>query len=184
MKKKIFIAAAIVIVLSLFAFGTLAFFTTSAKATNIITTGKLSMELHEETDDGEPFPEDGIKGVLPGQSVTKKVYVENTGKNEMYVRVSVEIKAEDQRGEMLPADLVALNDLDTENWTKKTVEGVDYYYYNKPLQAGESTSMLFRSVGFSGEMGNAYSGSTIYVIVNADGTQVANNGSSAVDALY
>ena len=79
MKRKILLAAVAVICLSLLGVGTLAYFTSDGTAHNVITTGGVDIELIETTDDGKPFPEEGISGVMPGESVTKRVTVKNTG---------------------------------------------------------------------------------------------------------
>lgn len=180
MKRKIIVAAAVVIILSILAGGTLAFWKAEGYAENIITTGSLSLEVHEETDGGQPFPEGGIKDVMPGQEVTKKVSVQNTGSGDMWVRVSVKISVVDENGKDLPIDVITLGNLDTVNWTLKD----GYYYYKNAVKPGEMSPELFGSVIFSEMMGNEYRGCTAYVKVQAFGVQSANNGNSAIEAQW
>ena len=47
MKKKILVLALAAVFVSLLALGSAAYFTVEGRATNIITTGKVDMALHE-----------------------------------------------------------------------------------------------------------------------------------------
>ena len=180
MKRKLIVAAAVVIILSILAYGTVAFWQAEGYAENIITTGSLSLDVHEETDNGQPFPEDGIKDVMPGQEVTKKVSVQNTGSGDMWVRMSVEISVVDKEGKALPTDVVSIGNLDTVNWTLKD----GYYYYNKALKPAEMTPELFTTVNFAEDRVNEFRGCTTYVMVKAFGVQTANNGDTAMTAKW
>ena len=184
MKKKIMAGVMIAICLSFAAYGTLAYFTHEDTATNVITSGNIKIELQETAldKDGEviPFEESQEKiDVMPAQSVSKIVKVQNTGDNEAYVRISVEKLinlAEDVEGTPDP-ELVSM-DFNTENWT----EADGYYYYKLPLAPGETTEALFNNVTFAPEMGNMYQNSKATIIVNAQATQVKNNGEDVFKA--
>lgn len=69
MKKKILLVTALVICLAIAAAGTLAYFTSEDEAHNVITSGDVTIELVEQTEqeDGTlaDFPEEGIRGVMP-----------------------------------------------------------------------------------------------------------------------
>ena len=54
---------------ALAAAGTLAYVANQETARNVITTARLEMLLHEETDGGAPFPADGVVNVLPDSRV-------------------------------------------------------------------------------------------------------------------
>src|SRR5699024_11934074 len=60
-------------------FRSLAYFSDDVTAHNVITTGGVEVKLIETTDGGETFPVEGITGVMPGQTVTKVVTVDNIG---------------------------------------------------------------------------------------------------------
>ncbi len=182
MKRKLFAGAVVLLCLSILGFGSIAYFTADEAAHNIITTGEIDIDLLEWADEAktQPFPEDGVTGVMPGSDVTKVVEVKNTGANDAYVRVQVAkyiTLAEGVQGEV-NNELVKLN-FDTEYWTL----GSDgFYYYNEPLKAGEVTEPLFASVTFDANMGNLYQNSTAKVDVEAYAVQVANNGESVFEA--
>ena len=183
MRKKLIAGAVVAICLSLLAYSTSAYFTTEKTATNVITSGNIDIQLQETAmQNGEEvlFEQSQEKiNVMPSQTVSKIVRVENTGTNAAYVRISVSKSialAEGVHGTP-NVDLLKL-DFDSENWTAKD----GYYYYNRPLAPGELTEPLFNSVTFSPSMGNMYQNSTATIKVKAQATQVKNNGASATDA--
>lgn len=172
-KKKIGLIATLVCCIAILASGTLAYFTAEETAYNVITTGSLSMILHEETDGGKPFPTEGVVGVVPNTDVTKKVYVENSGNVDMYVRISVEQAIDPE----LNLKYITL-DLNTDDWTEQD----GYYYYNRVLKSGEKTEPLFTQVSFSKNMGNEYMNARLTIDVNAQAVQSKNNTDSALTA--
>lgn len=184
MKKKILAGVVIAICLSFATYGTLAFFTHEDTATNVITSGNIKIELQETalTDDGTVIPFEESQqtiDVMPAESVSKIVKVQNTGDNDAYIRISVEKfieLAEGVEGEP-DSELIAL-DFNTDAWTLED----GYYYYNNPLAPGETTSALFNNVTFDPAMDNMYQNSKATIVVNAEATQVKNNGSDVFKA--
>lgn len=177
--KKIVITCIIVLcTLAIAVAGTMAFFSVSEKATNTITSGKLTMILHDETTGGEPFPEGGIHGILPSYVVDKVVYIENNCPNSEYVRIYLEkfIQAEDGSEAELNFDNITL-DINEAMWT----QGDDgWYYYNVVLYPGESTEPLFTKVSFDGSLGNEYANCSLQIIVHAQAVQSEHNGDSSL----
>ena len=184
MRKKLIAGAVVAICLSLLAYSTSAYFTTEQTATNVITSGNIQIDLQETaiTEDGETVLfEDSQErfDVMPAQTVSKIVKVKNTGDNAAYVRISVAKAIELAEGVTGEPDvrLVTL-DFDDENWTAKD----GFYYYNEPLAPGATTEALFNNVTFAPSMGNMYQNSTATIKVNAQATQVKNNGASVFEA--
>ena len=182
MKKKILLAAAVVICLTIAVSGTLAYFTFEDTAHNVITSGGVSIEVVEKTKstDGaelEDFPKEGITGVMPGTEVSKIVSVRNTGNSEAWVRVKVDATIKSAEGEgKLPSDVMTYTV--SGDWTEKD----GYYYYNNKVPAGESTSILFDTVKFDPEMGNKYQNCKANIKISAQAVQTANNGTTVMDA--
>lgn len=176
-KQKLILAAVLVICMAIFATGTLAFFTAEETAKNVITTGVLSMDLVEETTGGEPWPEGGVSGVMPGMEVDKVPYVVNDGGVEFYARMAVAVKVTGADGKELSAEYVSLN-IDTANWTEKD----GFYYYNGTVAAGAKSAPLFTKVIFDKEMPNEYMNARVEVDVYASVVQSKNNGDSALTA--
>lgn len=187
MKKKLLLTAAIAICFAIVASGTVAYFASEDTAHNIITTGGVSIEVVEKMQDANgtfvDFPDEGIKGVVPGADVSKIVSVENIGESEAWIRVQVEaaIKAED--GSALPLELEDSAPVMTytagDRWT---LSADGYYYYDKPVAAGKSTDILFDTVSFSAQMGNEYQNCTANIVISAQAVQTANNGNTVQEA--
>lgn len=178
-KKRIAVIAAIVCCIAMVAAGSVAYFTAEETARNVITTGRLAMELHEETTGGKPFPADGIDNVMPGTQVDKVVYVENTGSVDFYCRIRVEKAIEAAQGVNAQLNFKNITlDIDTKHWTEKD----GYYYYTKALKPGEVTAPVFTAVTFNAAMGNEYQNATATVDVMAQAVQTANNGATVMDA--
>ena len=188
MKKKILALAVIAMLTSVIASGTLAYYTAEERAHNVITSGGVGIELVEKTKDANgaevDFPKEGISSVMPGTSVSKIVKVQNDGASEAWIRVQIEASLKDVDGSDLPLtfgenDTRAMDYEILDEW----IDGEDgYYYYKKPVAAGEYTDILFEEVKFDAAMGNEYQNSTANIIISAQAVQTANNGNSVMEA--
>lgn len=186
MKKRILVVAALVICVAIAATGTLAYFTATGTARNVITSGGISIAIEEKTQSGDAlvdFPKEGLTGIMPGTSASKIVKIKNIGTSEAWIRVKVESSITNADGELLPDTLrggISVMEFRTlSGWTK----GADgYYYYNKPVAAGASTTELLREVSFAPEMGNEYQGCTAQLLISAQAVQTANNGETVTEA--
>lgn len=188
MKKKILALAVITMLTSIIASGTLAYYTAEERAHNVITSGGVGIELVEKTKDANgaevDFPKEGISSVMPGTSVSKIVKVQNDGASEAWIRVQIEASLKDVDGSDLPLtfgenDTRAMDYEILDEW----IDGEDgYYYYKKPVAAGEYTDILFEEVKFDAAMGNEYQNSTANIIISAQAVQTANNGNSVMEA--
>lgn len=180
MKKRIFALSVVAMCLSILASITLAYFTDVGTARNVITSGSIKVELQEWSDTGNGLvPFEDIDGVLPGMEISKIVQVKNNGGQSAWVRVSADKSIHLAEGVTGDVDLSLISyDLNTEFWSEKD----GFYYYNTILQPNEVTEPLFTKVIFSATMSNMYQNSTAVIDVTAQATQVANNGTSALDA--
>ncbi len=173
-KRRVLLVALIVCLVAILAAGSIAYFTAEETALNVITTGRLEMKLHELDADGKPFPTEGISGVLPGDKITKTVYVENTGRVDSYIRIAVEKSI---TPDTLSTKYVSM-DVNTDKWTEKD----GWYYYNETLKPGQKTEPLFTTVTFAPEMDNPYMDSTVQIKIDAQAVQSRNNGADALTA--
>lgn len=182
LKQKLLTLSAVIIVVALSAYGSVSYFTAEDTARNVITAGKLKIELQEKmlTSDGEktvPF-EDRL-GVMPGSEVSKIVEVKNTGGQDAWVRVSVNKAIELAEGVEDEVDLSLISfDLNTDYWTEKD----GFYYYTAKLAPGHTTEPLFTAVTFAKTMSNQYQNSKAILTVNAYATQTVHNGNTALEA--
>ena len=94
-KSRIALIALAIGCIAMLGAGTAAYFTVQDTAYNVITTGLLDMTLQEVTADGAPEgtpldqlpPFEDAFGVMPGQEISKIVFVENTGTADFYIAV-------------------------------------------------------------------------------------------------
>lgn len=173
MRRKLAALSLMLILLALIAGGTWAYFTDVDKSVNVITSGSIDITLHEtRLQDGAEKPYEGVVEVMPGQSVSKIVRIQNTGSSPAYVRVSVDKAIQLAEGISGTADpeLVGIV-FNTENWTYRD----GYYYYKAALKPGKYTEALFEELQFDAVMPNMYQNSTASVTVKAYATQVRNN---------
>ena len=179
MKRKILIAALLVIFAAMTALGTLAYFNTETVAHNVVTTGKVDIALDEWTDADRSEVFKPVTGVMPGTTQPKYVEIVNNDGADAWVRARIEITAE-LGGELLPIPdgLISINGTDAA-WVYND-DG--YYDYSKPLKAGEKTEWLMTGVDFAGGLDNSFQNVRVNVNVTAQAVQTANNGTSALDA--
>ena len=193
MKRKVFALAIIAICAAVTAAGTWAYFTDSAHAHNVITSGGIDIEIVESKIDenGEKVDfENNIKGIMPGQSVSKIVEVKNhEDSGDAWIRVFVQMGISEPgdpitnpliknlpleievNGEMIPVVTYQVNE---EHWVYDEDDG--YYHYKQPVASGEQTEPLFEEVEFAPEMGNEYQNCTVRIDITAEAVQAVHNG--------
>lgn len=180
-KKKLIAILLALSCLLIVVVGSLAYEQPYTKTRNIITTGKIDIEVNEYADEAmtTPFPETGIDGIMPGRVVTKIVEVENKGDSPAWVRVKVNktiTLAEGVAGDPNPS-LISLDISDSVDSPWVYADG--WYYYKTQLPARETTvAPLFTQVTFASNMDNIYQNSTAKVSVIAQAVQVKSNGES------
>ena len=185
MKRKLVLTSAVVLILALLAAGTFAYFTKNARATNVITTGTISIQLNDSIAGGTE-KENGwtLSGVMPGQAVEKAVSVTNTGTSPAWLRVKLDIAVEMAAGK-------------TDTWQGQNVlqfavnpdwflaeDG--YYYYSKPVAEKAGTAELFAkdssgqsTLMLNPQLPNDYQGCAVTINVLAQAVQVKNNDTDA-----
>ena len=167
-KIKIAVVALMAIVISLISQGTLAYYQTTGKATNVVTSGSIQFKIHETTDQGNAFPEEGVY-IVPGDIVSKKVTIESDCDQPFYLRVKM-IYGIDST-ELTAEDCFKLN-INEEYW--ELHDG--WYYYKGIVEAGETTPQVFSHVEIVGsKVDNSYLGKTLELTVKAQAVQTKNN---------
>ena len=175
--KKIFKYILPLCVVGLLTVGiTYAGFKARKDTTNIITIGDLEVELI----DIYTRPD----SVGPGDNVSKIVSAENTGNNDAYIRINLEKVWTDKDGnvvEGLDPDLIEINFPNPEDW----IDGGDgYYYYQRPLKAGERAENLLDSFKLSlNYKPNGNEEIEGNIIVNAEGIQADNFTPEIIDGV-
>lgn len=147
----------------------LAYYTVTGIATNVVTSGGIAFRIHEQTEDGQPFPAQGIR-VYPGDKVSKEVTVENTCGQPFYLRINLRNGVENMN---LSAQDVFAFDVNSADWT---LHEDGCYYYNDVLQPGQTTPALFEEVEIVREkVVGQFSGRTLTLTVTAQAVQSKNN---------
>lgn len=167
-RSRLLLIALAAILVTVLTQPTLAYYTTIGKATNVVTSGGIQLQIHERTADGSDFPTEGVY-IIPGDIVSKQVTVENICSHPFYLRVK--LVSSSTNAELSAEDCLKM-DIDTANWTY--LDG--FYYYNAILQPGETTPALFTQVEIVGsKVDQTHIGSTLNLTVNAFAVQSENN---------
>ena len=167
-KMKLFIITLVAIVLTFMSQASYAYYTTAGKATNVVTSGNLRLLIHETTDQGNPFPPEGVY-IMPGDVVSKKVTVENNCAHPFYLRVKVVYGINSQ---VLPVEDCFKLDMNDTDW----VFHDGWYYYKNIVAPGETTPAVFSHVEIVGsKVDNSYIGKTLTLTVEAQAVQSENN---------
>ena len=167
-KNRLFAIAFVALALTLLTQETLAFYTTVGNATNVVTSGDIQLAIHETTDQGTPYPSDGVY-IVPGDVVSKVVTVENVCDHPFYLRVKLVygINATE-----LPAEECFKLNINQNDWVYKD----GWYYYTGILEPGEETPHIFSRVEIvGGQVDNSYIGKTLQLTVEAQAVQSENN---------
>ena len=187
MKRKLVLTSAVVLILALLAAGTFAYFTKDARATNVITTGTIRIQLNDEIKEpgAEKTPTGWtLSGVMPGQAVEKAVSVTNTGTSPAWLRVKLEIAVTVGTAKMP----LTFGDEQVLTFTPnmgEDGEGWFYhdgcYYYSKPVAENDETEQLFQSgtLMLNPQLPNDYQGCAVTINVLAQAVQVKNNDTDA-----
>jgi len=167
-KSKLAVAALVAIVLALLAQAAIAYYSTAGVATNVVTSGSIRMLIHETTEQGRPFPTEGVV-VIPGDVVEKEVTVESDCAHPFYLRVKLVCSVND---ETLSADDCIRPDINTADW--QLHDG--WYYYKGIVTPGKTTAPLFSEVEIVGDkVDNSYIGKKLTLTVDAQAVQSENN---------
>lgn len=167
-KIKIIVIALVAMMLTFVSQSTMAFYSTVGKATNVVTSGNIQFIIHEKTDQGTAFPEEGVY-ILPGDIVSKRVTIENDCEHPFYLRVKIVYGVDST--ELSAEDCFKLN-INEEYWVYH--EG--WYYYKGIVQPGETTPHVFSHVEIVGsQVDNSYIGKTLTLTVKAQAVQSENN---------
>ena len=186
MKKRIFALAVVMVCLSILASTTLAYFTDTAIARNVITSGGVDIAVEEwqKTADGLlPYPSQPI-AVMPATDVSKIVTVRNHDE-QSFIRVRLDLTLTDSEGkekEITPEAMEKIIHLamNTADWTQKD----GWWYYASAVDTDAVTKPLMTGVSFDGpNMSNEYQKCTVTIDVFAQAVQTANNAENALEAL-
>lgn len=165
--------------------GTVAYLTDQDAADNKFTVGKVEVELEEPS-----WEEEEHQDLQAGESVEKDPHITNTGVNDAYVYLEVQVPMETvitaaEDGTRENGGVAVNQELFTftanKNWTQisKTESNgymVYVYSYDKILASGESTNTLFDTMTFANVIEGQIDSREYIVPVEAFAIQTANTG--------
>ena len=167
-KMKIFVIALVATLITFMSQSTLAFYQTIGKATNVVTSGNIQFIIHETTDQGKELPKEGVY-IIPGDVVSKKVFIESDCEHPFYLRVKLIYGV--NSNQLSAEDCFKLN-INENDW--KFHEG--WYYYAGIVNPNETTPNIFSHVEMVGsKIDNSYIGKTLTLTVDAQAVQSENN---------
>lgn len=167
-KERFLLIALCGILATLLTQPSLAYYTMVGRASNVVTSGNLRLKIHEKTSDNMDFPSEGVY-VIPGDIVSKRVYIENICDHPFYLRVKL-ISYSDN-ADLSASDCLKM-DIDTEHWV--WVDG--YYYYTEILTPGDFTVPVFSEVEIVGsKVDQSFLGTTLNLTVRASAVQSEHN---------
>ena len=167
-KIKIFVVALVAAIMTFISTSTLAYYQTVGKATNVVTSGNIQFIIHETTDQGKEFPQEGVY-IIPGDVVSKKVSIESDCEHPFYLRVKAVYGVDSK--ELSAEDCFKLN-IDEDYWELHN----GWYYYKGIVEPGMTTPSVFSHVEIVGsKVDNSYIGKTLTLTVKAQAVQSENN---------
>lgn len=167
-KLRLTVLALAAMLLTFLTQGSLAYYSTVGKATNVVTSGNIRFIIHETTDAGTPFPEEGVY-IVPGDIVSKQVYIESDCEHPFYLRVKLVYGVDSQ--ELSADDCFKLN-INEDIW--ELHDG--WYYFKGVVAPGDITPNVFSHVEIIGsKVDNRYIGKTLTLSVIAHAVQSENN---------
>ena len=154
-KKVILLAVSLVLILSAAIGGTVAYLIDqTGSITNTFTPAKVTPGINENFD----------------RSVKNDVQITNTGDIPAYIRVKVVVTWKDAQGNVYGAAPVLGTDYTWQIPGTDWVKGSDgFYYYTKPVPAGEKTSVLLTAC--QPVAGRAPAGYSLSVDIHAQAIQ-------------
>mgnify|MGYP005768056101 CR=1 FL=1 len=178
MRRKVALtAAAVAMVGTLAVGGTLAWFTDTETATNVVTTGNVDITLNEDGGDDGVATGDGLKyeDVMPGDEFDKKVTIANEG-NDAYVRAIIEVTG------------INMNETEAIEFMKNNVKvsGLIWNYdaedevstaiveYDDIFSKDAEDWVIFDSIKVPESWDNSYTNKEFSIKVEAEAIQAAN----------
>ncbi len=180
MKRRILAFSLVLLSLSIFVSGTVAFFSEDGRTTNVITLGVVDMELNYGDSDARWYPTEGnlgykFNGLLePGMTISRKVVIVNAEKQPFFLRyrVNVDIIAAD--GSRLDSGAIQLQGGNS-HYSLKGDDGWRYYDVSGNDEVGKNKQItVFENIHFLPETGNLYQGCTVNISVEAQAVQSKN----------
>ena len=163
--------------------GTIAFQATNETANNIITFGNIKMKLIQTTIDnnGEEIEinNDNEFNITSDSSVDRFIKACNVGKQDIYLRISLNIKGFDKNDQVFDASNLVDYVTNNQDWIYKN----GFYYYHTALKPNVCTETLLKKINFKiDEISSNYPDSSYKFKVDLQAVQSKNNSKDVLQA--
>ena len=176
MKRKVIISSFIIIIIALISKPALSYFTSETTAKNIIKMGNIDLKIHEKIIDEEKYVSQTFD-IMPGDTISKTVTVENTSDHPLYLKVKL-TKSIDNK--IIDDEKYISMNLNIKDWTYAN----GYYYYNTVLKPKEITPALFTEIYIDEKnVDNSCLGKKFSLDISAYAVQSENNGDNVWSAF-
>ena len=183
MNKHKYVIIFLFLIILLCISGTIAFKTTNETANNIITFGNIKVKLIQTTIDnnGEEVEinNDNEFNITTDSSVDRFIKACNVGKQDIYLRISLNTKGFDKNDQEFDANNLVDYVTNNQGWIYKN----EYYYYHKALKPNECTETLLKKINFNiDKISSNYPDSSYKFKADLQAVQSKNNAEDVLQA--
>lgn len=165
--KVITVAGAAALIGAIGIGSTLAYFTDSEEASNVVTMGHVDISLDEPVFAAEN-DNNTISRVVPNQTITKDPTITvGEDSEDCYLRAAIAFEGLTEEQE---ADILENINVDSDKWV---LQEDGYYYYQDIAEAGEEVK-LFTEVTIPAKWGNELADSDFKINISAEAIQADN----------
>lgn len=187
MKKKLLLLAASIAAGALLMIGmSMAYYTDTEQAVNVVTTGNVSIIVDEEVplsdrvwDVDQIKDENGKEtgglhytNILPGATIKKNPVVTNDGANDAYLRMKVKVTVTNESGTELSTEGIQF--LNDSGIVWEMGKEKEHFFYADTILTVEDRKSFFQQVRFPTTWGNEYAGANITIDITAEAVQSDN----------
>ena len=180
-KRRLVIFFLVIIAFFIFIISSVAFRVYNKTANNVITFGNIKMQLLQTTlnENNEEINVNNNEkfDITHTSTVSRRIKVKNLGKQEIFLRISLEMIGTDENNKEFNANDLVTYDVNENDWIYKD----GWYYYKNTIKENEITSNLITEIAFDiNNITTNYPKGNLKFNVKAQAVQAKNN---AVDVL-
>lgn len=157
-----------------------AFFAAQIKTRNVITFGKIQIELlnYERNENNQEIEVSAETEPLCANHLSRIVRVKNVCSEPAFVRVKIDLTVENERGSRSAEGYVTAGGTDAA-W----IQQGEWFYYNQILQPDVTTEDLMQELNFDmNKLASDYAGATVRLHVESQAVQSKHNGTDVLQA--
>lgn len=182
-KRRLAILLLVIIAFFILVISTVAFRIYNKTINNVITFGNIKMQLLQttlnESNEEIVINNDENFNITYNSTVSRILKVKNLGKQEFFLRISLEMIGIDGNNQEFNANNLVAYDINEDDWIYKD----GWYYYKDIIKENEITSNLITKIDFDIDniMTNYLKGNFKFN-AKAQAVQAKNNASNVLDA--